>query len=235
MLAYAKSLGIRSLNLNSNGMLLGPDLVQPILNSGVDLVVFGVDGISRETYENIRVGGKRDQVYANIERFLSQRLKMSSGPKVMVQFIEMDENSHEFGAFKDYWLDRGAIVKARRKLSWGGSINSPLEVPPDQRIPCPWAFNLMHVTWNGTVARCPGDIEGAEAVGSVWDEPLDLLWRHLGEYRKHHLNRRFEKLPRTCANCKDWMVGAAEKILPSWGPFGDSRHLDISSQNSRSL
>ena len=53
MIAYAKSLGIQSLNLNSNGMLLGPELVQPILDSGVDLVVFGVDGISRKTYENV--------------------------------------------------------------------------------------------------------------------------------------------------------------------------------------
>jgi hypothetical protein len=26
-------------------------------------------------------------------------------------------------------------------------------------------------------------------------------------------------LPKLCESCKDWMVGAAEKIHPKWGPF----------------
>ena len=56
MIAYGKSVGLRSLNINTNGMLLTPDLAKPIIDAGVDLVVFGIDGFSKQTYEKIRVG-----------------------------------------------------------------------------------------------------------------------------------------------------------------------------------
>ena len=51
MIAYGKSAGLRSLNINTNGMLLTPDLARPIIDSGVDLIVFGIDGFSKQTYE----------------------------------------------------------------------------------------------------------------------------------------------------------------------------------------
>lgn len=219
MLTYGTQVGLRSLNLNTNGMLLTPELVEPILDSGVDLVVFGLDGLSRETYERIRVRGNRDEVYANVERFLAARHARRSGPEVHVQFIEMDENTHELEAFKTYWSARGAVVKVRNKLSWGGKFDTPLVVPKERRIPCPWAITMMHVFWDGRVARCPGDTEGEEGPGNAWDEPLTVLWARLGPYREKHLTRRFDELPERCQKCKDWMVGAAEKIRPPAGPF----------------
>jgi sugar O-acyltransferase (sialic acid O-acetyltransferase NeuD family) len=215
MLAYGKSVGLRSLNLNTNGMLLTPELTERILDSGVDLVVFGVDGLSPETYERIRVGGVRDVLYGNIERLLEGRHARSVGPDVHVQFIEMDENEHELGAFKDYWLARGAVVKVRNKLSWGGKFATPLCVPEEERIPCPWAVTMMHVFWDGRVPRCPGDTEGDEAAGNAWDESLTTLWGRLGVYREQHLSRRFDLLPERCGTCKDWMVGSASRIRPA--------------------
>jgi hypothetical protein len=227
MLAYAKSVGLRSLNLNTNGTLLSTDLIKPLLESGLKSIVFGIDGLSRETYERIRVGGHRDRVYANVERCLAERQSILFGPDIMVQFIEMDENAHELEAFKMYWLDKGAIVKARRKLSWGGTIESPLSLSADKRIPCPWIVNLMHLTWDGHVPRCPGDIEGKESVGNAWDEPLTVLWRRLGPYRKLHLDGNFDQLPELCESCKDWMVGAAEKIHPDLGLFASLSESDV--------
>jgi hypothetical protein len=200
-------------------MLLSHDLIKPLLKSGLKSIVFGIDGISSKTYEQIRVGGHRDSVYACVESCLAVRQSILSGPDIMVQFIEMDENAHELEAFKTYWLSRGAIVKIRRKLTWGGTIESPLSLPADKRIPCPWIVNLMHVTWDGRVPRCPGDIEGKKSVGNAWDEPLAILWKRLGRYRKLHLDGCFSQLPELCESCKDWMVGAAEKIYPDWGPF----------------
>lgn len=222
ILAYGKSVGLRSLNLNTNGMLLTPELADPILDSGVDLVVFGIDGFSRETYERIRVGGNRDQVYANVEHLLAARQARGTGPEVMVQFIEMDENEHELEAFCKYWLERGATLKLRNKLSWGGTFEIPLVIPRENRIPCPWAMTQMHVFWDGRVPRCPGDIEGEESVGNAWDQPLAVLWQRLGVYRDRHMKRLFDQLPERCQKCKDWMVGAARTVRPSTEEFCDS-------------
>ena len=212
MLAYGKSAGLRSLNLNTNGMLLTPDLAGPILDSGLDLIVFGIDGFSRESYDKIRVLGDRDVVYANVEHILDCRRARGSGPEIQVQFIEMDENQHELAAFSAHWLGRGATLKVRNKLSWGGQLQTPLCIPQEDRIPCPWAITMMHVFWDGRVPRCPGDTEGDEGVGNAWDEPLAVLWRSLGGYRNKHLTRQFDALPDRCQTCKDWMVGAARRI-----------------------
>ena len=215
MLRYGKSVGLRSLNINTNGILLTPELAEPIIDSGVDLVVFGIDGFSSETYANIRVGGERDTLYANIEHFLAVRQARPSGPEVQVQFIVMDENAQELEAFKDYWLERGAVVKARHMLSWGGKFETPLCVPTEERIPCPWAMTMMHVFWDGRVPRCPGDTEGEEDAGNAWDETLTDLWGQLDVYRDLHMAHRFDELPQRCQTCTDWMVGVAERIRPT--------------------
>jgi MoaA/NifB/PqqE/SkfB family radical SAM enzyme len=170
MLAYGKSVGLQSLNINTNAMPLTPDLVDPLLESGADLIVFGIDGFGKETFEKIRVNAVRDEVYSNVENFLAARESRSNGPDIQIQFIEMDENEHELETFKEYWLARGATLKVRKKLSWGGIFDTSLNVPNDERIPCPWAITMMHVFWDGRVPRCPGDTEGDEGVGNAWDE-----------------------------------------------------------------
>lgn len=219
MLAYGKSVGLQSLNLNTNGMLLTPELAEPILDSGVDLIVFGIDGFSRDVYERIRIGGIRDQVYANVEYLLQVRRTHRRGPEVMVQFIEMDENEHELEAFSAYWLARGATLKIRNKLSWGGQFETPLCGIREERIPCPWAMTQMHVFWDGRVPRCPGDTEGEEGVGNAWHEPLTVLWQRLGAYRALHMSRQFGQLPERCQVCTDWMTGSAKRIRPSGDQF----------------
>lgn len=215
MLHYGRAAGLRSLNLNTNGILLTPEIAGPLLDSGLDLVVFGIDGFTAETYGRIRVGGDRDVLYANIEHLLAERTRRGGGPEIQVQFIEMDENMDELETFKSYWLERGATVKVRNKLSWGGKFGTPLCIPADQRIACPWAMTMMHVFWDGRVPRCPGDTEGVEGAGNAWDEPLAVLWRRLGQYRDLHLRGDFDALPQRCQDCKDWMTGAAQRIRPA--------------------
>jgi pyruvate-formate lyase-activating enzyme len=214
MLAYGKSVGLRSLNINTNGILLTADLAGPILDSGVGTIVFGIDGFTQPTYGRIRIGGDRGVLYRNIEYVLRERAARGDGPEIQVQFIEMNENLHELKAFKAYWLERGATVKVRNKLSWGGRFDTPMHATPGERIACPWAMTMMHVFWDGRVPRCPGDTEGVEGAGNAWDEPLRVLWQRLGTYRDLHLKLEFEKLPELCRNCKDWMTGAAQRFRP---------------------
>lgn len=218
ILRYGKSVGLRKLYVNSNGMLLFPELADPLLDSGVDLIVFGLDGFSRESYAQIRVGGDRDVVYANVEHLLKRRQERNDGPEIQVQFIEMDENSGETEAFSAYWLERGATVKLRNKLSWGGKFDTPLCIPQEERIACPWAMTQLHVFWDGRAPRCPGDTEGDESVGNAWDASLSVLWRRLGKYRDNHMQHRFDQLPNRCLECKDWMVGAARRVHPAAEP-----------------
>jgi MoaA/NifB/PqqE/SkfB family radical SAM enzyme len=202
------------LNVNTNGMLLTREVAEDLLDSGVDLIVIGIDGFSRESYERARYLGSRDLVYENVEYLLQARGRRVTGPEIQVQFIEMDYNQHELPQYKSHWLSRGAVVKVRRQLSWGGKFETSLCVPEEERIPCPWAITMMHVFWDGRVPRCPGDMEGEEGFGNAWEESIEDLWAQLGGYRDKHLSRRFDELPDRCLTCQDWMTGAADRIRP---------------------
>jgi len=172
--------------------------------------VIGIDGFTKATYEAARVGSDRDVVYANVERLLALRREQADGPEIQVQFIAMADNAHEMQPFCDYWLQRGATLKVRNQLSWGGKFQTPLAVPAADRIPCPWALTMMHVFWDGRVPRCPGDTEGEEGVGNAWEVPLSELWARLGGYRELHLQHRFDELPPRCWHARlDDRCGAA--------------------------
>lgn len=216
--AYGRTVGLRDQCVNTNGMLLSPQTAGPLLDAGLSQLVIGLDGFSAATYERIRIGGVRDVVYANVEHLLELRRQRQDGPEVLVQFIVMDENRHELDAFQAHWLARGATVKARHMLSWGGKFGTPLHAPDAARIACPWAVTMMHVFWDGRVPRCPGDTEGEEGAGNAWHESLADLWRRLGGYRDLHLQHRFAELPTRCRDCRDWMVGVAERRRPAPAP-----------------
>ena len=214
-LQYGRSVGLQSLNINTNGMLLTPELDQAILDSGAHLIVFGIDGFSKESFEANRVGADRDVVYGNVERLLATRDRQRSDLAIQVQFIVMDDNAHEVDEYTAFWLARNAVVKVRRQLSWGGQRDAGYDTTDVNRIPCPWAITMMHVFWDGRVPRCPGDTEGDEGVGNVWQHSVAELWGRLGAYRDLHLERRFDELPERCHTCTDWMTGAAERLRPA--------------------
>lgn len=215
MLDYGESVGLKSLNLNTNGMLLTPAVSDRLVASPVSLIVIGVDAFKASTYAQIRIDGNRDELYRNVEYLLQARDRENPELEIQVQFIEMPLNAGEMAPFSDYWLQRGATVKRRNMLSWGGQMTTPMDIAREERIPCPWAITMMHVFWDGRVPRCPGDTEGAESAGNAWDESLTVLWRRLGNYRQLHLQRNFDALPERCHTCKDWMVGVAERVRPT--------------------
>jgi len=214
MLDYGRDAGLKSQSINTNGVYLVPELHERILDTSAQRVVIGIDGFSADVYENIRIGAKRDETYNNVERLLEARARRDSGPEILVQFIEMEGNKHEADEFRAFWLERGATVKMRNQLSWGGKFDASLGSSFDDRIPCPWAMTMMHVFWDGRIPRCPGDTEGDEGVGNVWHDTLGDLWQRLGTFRGYHMAHEFEALPERCHTCTDWMVGIAQRIRP---------------------
>ena len=221
MLDYGAKVGLKSLNLNTNGMRLTRDVADRLLDTGLSTIVIGIDGFKKETYEKYRVLGDRNVVYANVQYLLEQRAKRETGPEIMVQFIEMDDNVKEFEAYRDHWLGLGATVKLRRQLSWGGKFETAIDVANEKRIACPWAITMMHLFWDGRVPRCPGDTEGEEDAGNAWDDTLVTLWGNLSGYRQLHLDKKFDDLPARCHDCTDWKTGASLKIRP-----GQEAHLE---------
>lgn len=218
MIQYTKEQSIEHVLLNTNGVLLDKEMSEGLIESGVDDIIFGLDGFAPEIYESIRQGANYKQVHDNILKLVNLIEKKGYGPKVSIQFIVMDENQHEENEFKQYWLNKGLNVKIRRMLNWGGSV-------PDRkgdnnsgyhRIPCPWVLNVMHVLWDGTIPRCGGDHEAHDPKDNAWNNSLYDIWNGpMSKDRLIHLHHRFQELPDQCLKCSDWRAGGSELFYPT--------------------
>lgn len=215
-LRYARDKGLTKLVLNSNGRLLDrEDFIDQILTSGLKRFILSLDGFTAETFEKIRVGGKRDAIFASVEKLLKRREELGlEFPIIQCQFSVMDENRHEVEPFIAYWEARGAEVKAREMLSWGNVgdvVAENLDYESDFRIACPWGNNTMAIHQNGNVVTCAVDYEGKTVIGNVMDFSLRDLWKRHGELvRERHRCHDWENIPDICKNCPDWQAVGAE-------------------------
>lgn len=216
MLRYARQRGLTNLVLNTNGTRITEEIAEWILDSGLRLIMFSLDGFTTETFEAIRCGAQRDEVFANVERLLEMRARRrGTSPRVEVQYSMMDRNEHEVEEFRRYWLARGADVKVREKLTWAGRVDAPNLYQDLHRIACPWALRTCAIQWNGDLVACAVDYDGRLVAGNVGSSSIGSIWRSTHRRLEQlHLDRDFANLPPPCRDCLDWQVaGGAQHFL----------------------
>lgn len=94
--------------------------VEEVLDRGRFSFIFSLDGITKETYESIRIDGDLDEVLANIERFRDHAQRHNTD--VNINHCLMPQNHHEFADLLLYAEQRGikvnvSVVRAPRHCS----------------------------------------------------------------------------------------------------------------------
>jgi radical SAM protein with 4Fe4S-binding SPASM domain len=213
MIAYAKMKGLSDVVLNSNANLLDDECALKLINSGLDAIYIGIDAFNSETYDKLRIGGNYAKTVANVLNLikLRNRTKLKK-PEVVVQFVEMDLNTHEKDNFSKFWSEQGAIVKIRPKVSWGNLMDAPnLILDNKERWPCHWAMQTMSIADDGRVVLCPVDLDARVVVGDIKNSSIREVWNgKLKEFRRFHNNHEFHLLPPMCKDCRDWQAAMAE-------------------------
>ena len=218
-LDYAAQVGCTNLVLNSNGIMLArPGMVEAVLDSPLKRFILSLDGFSKPVFESIRVGGNRDKIFASVERLLALRAaRGQEHPIIQCQFSMMEENQHEVEEFTQFWTQRGAEVKTRRKLTWtsSGSIKASwMELGQEHRIACPWGNNAAAIHQDGSLVTCAVDYEGRYKAGNLGQHSLKELWRgpHREQVRRLHWEHRWNQLPAICQGCPDWQAVGAKYL-----------------------
>jgi radical SAM protein with 4Fe4S-binding SPASM domain len=208
MLEYAKRRGLTNVVLNTNGTRFDAEVTEWVIDSGLDVIMFSLDGFSAPVFESIRVGASRDEVFRNVNRLLEIKARRGSAtPKVEVQYSQMAENEHETETFRAYWLERGAHVKIRERFTWTGAVSAANLLPDVRRIACPWALRTCAIHWNGDVVACAVDYDGRFVAGNVRDRSIADVWQTDHARLRHlHLSHDFAHLPAPCRSCLDWQV-----------------------------
>jgi len=176
---YAKSKGILEVQINTNGLSPLKDIVIRCAESGIDRIIYSVDGFSKATYESIRTGGDYDRLIGNINSLLEWKKKNNSvKPFVRVQMVRTNINFGEVTEFIKYWkaLVDDVRVSDVTDRGQGGSLSVADQVAVGRRR-CPQPFQRLTVGRDGNVSACCVDWFQDYIVGDAKRERLIDIWK----------------------------------------------------------
>ncbi|MBU4306152.1 MAG: radical SAM protein [Candidatus Omnitrophica bacterium] len=213
MSRYAKDRGIRHVFTSTNATVLSEKMSRDIiLKSGFDLMSFSIDGVTKKTYESIRINAKFEKVIDDIKTFLKLRSEYKKiKPIINMQILVMKETSNEVDDFVDFWNERlGAqdIIFIRDVDTFGAQAEDHRlkhQLPVTARMPCTQLWRDLVITWDGSVTVCCKDVLCKLHAGNIFENSIGEIWNNkiLETMRKTHKAGRWDEIP-LCKNCNEW-------------------------------
>lgn len=181
---------------NSNGEMVTPKTAEALLEAGVDVMRFSVDGISEKTFDETR-GISFKKVYENVQHFLKLTQLMQNPPLTEVRMIKLPGTEEEQKLYLDFWKSKGAqvVFTDLYRYPWQGQTESVLK-------PCFKILDEMFIYVSGEVTLCCWDSHERAVVGDVKKENVLDIWNgpQLRKYRDLLADGRRD-LINLCSRC----------------------------------
>jgi hypothetical protein len=186
------------IELNTNGALMTESMGREILDAGINVIRFSIDGFSPESYAQARPGLDYDAVVERTVRFIETAQRTGGAGRIEIRMIDMESNRHEHEAFTDFWSKHGVIPMITMLYKWPWE---PGVVPV--QLPCIKVLNEMFFYVDGRATLCCWDTHERAVTGDVAATHALDIWN--GE-----ANRRFRDLLATgkrseillCSKCE---------------------------------
>lgn len=212
MIGYAKERGLW-VETSTNATRLDEAAARKILEAGLDRIYLSMDGLTKETYEKVRVKGKFEEVLGNIERFLELKHELRSPIEADIQIVRLSETDAEVEEFVQRWKRSHAdIINIKELDTWGGQIDevSALAVEEDgrdvnaNRKPCPNLWYHCHIHWDGVLVSCSRDYDAVTPLGNVRNGGVLKTWHgaRMRAMRRLHTEGNF--CAHQCVDCTEW-------------------------------
>lgn len=206
---YAIDRGVTNLVLFTNGKtLLRDDFYKKLVDTGIGTIGIDFDGFSKETYEQIRVGGNFDNIkkaVVSIHDYIRER-KLPTRVELAYQVYEQI-NAKDLESFKKWATDNEYEYKVVLMHQWAGLRDDiPTHSIDASRMhqrtgPCSSLWTGFMILWNGDVALCFLDADGKECFGNLAKSSIEEVWTGTHrQKRKEHVIGKFAGL---CASCKE--------------------------------
>jgi radical SAM protein with 4Fe4S-binding SPASM domain len=229
MISYAKQKGIKVVASTNGHLFKNENQADRLILSGIDSIIFAIDGISQETYEPYRRGGHLETVFQAIRTVGNRKQVLNSKtPLINFRFIVMKHNEHEIPKVKE--MARALQIDALtfKTLNPVNRDFYALDKTEDRNqnefLPenpfyrrfkydaargqafrvkqnlCKQLWNNPVIHWNGTVCTCSYDPKEKYALGDLNQQSFKNIWSGL-PYRS--LRRQFRKDWETLPLCSD--------------------------------
>jgi radical SAM protein with 4Fe4S-binding SPASM domain len=206
MIEYAKARGIRTIVSTNGHLLTDPALAERVVQSGLDTLIFAIDGISQETYERYRGRGRLADALAGLKTVVAARKKRGGKtPLINFRFIAMSHNEHEIPMLESFVRNTGADVLTIKTLNtcandtYGERAGERQQredafLPEAQRYrrfvagpelssrvrrgtnACKNLWNSPTVHWDGTIAPCTYDYNERFILGGLQEQSVAKIW-----------------------------------------------------------
>ncbi len=160
---------------NTNGELVTEQMSIDLLEAGVDIMRFSIDGLSRETYEPSRLGINYDRVMERTQRFLQLWDEGGYRDKVFteVRMIEVPENTHEVQDYRAFWEPKCSEVLVTQLYQWPWTGQQRHQVVMK---PCLKVLDELFFYSNGNATICCWDVHERAVIGNVHKQSVMEIW-----------------------------------------------------------
>ncbi len=160
---------------NTNGELVTEQMGIDLLEAGVDIMRFSIDGLSRETYEPSRLGVNYDRVMERTQIFLKNWHEGGYRDKVFteVRMIEVPENTHEVEDYRAFWQPQCSEVLITQLYQWPWTGQQRHDVVMK---PCLKVLDELFFYSNGNATVCCWDVHERAVVGNVHQQSVMEIW-----------------------------------------------------------
>jgi len=211
MVSYAKASGrVQYIDTTTNGVLLTPDRIGPILDAGIDRINISVDGMSDAQYwEFTKTQVNFDQFVANLRHLYEHKGQCEICIKIPGDILGDADRQRFFDIFGEIadrvfienfapcWPSFDVEERAGIQIIEGIYGNAIQEVST-----CPYIFYSMAVNTDGTVSLCFLDWARKLVIGDTRTQSLKDIWNSeaMHRHRISHLMGCRKEDP-TCAAC----------------------------------
>ena len=231
---YAKTKGIMT-QTSTNGHFIRTDAqAETLVRSGLDVLIFSLDGTNAESYAKYRVGGSFNLVMEALERVARiKRSLASKTPMVELQFLIFKHNQTEIDSIiqisKQFDLDRLSFKTAQVY----SDEQAEMFLPEDSRfnryerdkgsyhlkgeIPN-WCRRLWlnpAINWDGSVSPCCFDKDADHTFGNIFEPGARFgnIWKNskYRSFRKQVMTNR--KSIAMCTNCTEGLPEPYTRII----------------------
>ena len=227
MISYARSRDIQVISSTNGHVFANEGQARNLVESGLNSIIFAIDGITQETYSRYRQGGHLETVLAGLRNVVAAKQRAKSRtPRIHVRFIAMHHNEHEIDLMKDLARREGADIFTVKTLNPHGEFMSDVDcqafLPVDKglqrfkydpvtlaryrrrRNPCKAMWNTAILHWDGQVSTCTFDPNGRLALGDLKTQSFREIWQGT---RFRQLRRQFRRNYRALDQCSQCTYG----------------------------
>lgn len=196
--AMLKDVGIHNVTFATNGQLLTPRLVDQLIDANLDDIMISIDGVTKETFEAIRLRLNYRTVLKNTLNLIRVRNERQAKLAIRIRMVVIDKNRHELEEWLAFWGSKVSPqdrVYAKPAHTWGNQLG----IEADELIskyadkPCVSPFSTVIIEVDGKVPMCGADYNvkrpmgdfSRQSIKDIWISPAftDLRWRHANRHR----------------------------------------------------